>query len=337
MKNCKLKLLLPLFCLMAGTLFAQTQEIKDLVNEGIKYHDEGNYDQAIATYQKALAIDPTSTTALYELSYSYFANGDYENARLYSKKVLDYEADHMSSAYVIYGSALDMLGHSKDALKVYEQGMADYDDYMLQYNYAITCRKLGEMDKAYEAVVKGIQQNPQHSSSHKLLSELMQKKGMRIQAMLPLYYFLLLEPYSDRSPGEYKALLELMEQGVTQTDGKSVNIEIPTNGNTDFTTAEMMLSMSMASKNLEENKNKTKMELFAETNERLFKTLGELQKDQTGIWWDLYVPFFSGLAKDGYTATFSNYISVASNDEALAWIDAHGEALEAFANWVNGN
>lgn len=334
MKKTKL-LITVLLLFMFNSIFGQNQEVKNLVSEGVEFHDKGDYKKAIELYQKALSIDPNSSLVNYEIAISYFSDKDYKNAEIYSKKVIDLKGDNVLAAYITYGNALDMQGQTKEAIKSYEKAMKDYDHYLLYYNYAITCLNSGEIDKAYDSAIKAINNNSSHASSHLILSKIMEKKGSRIKAMLPLYFFLLLEPNSNRSTIEYQTLRNYIAHGVTQTSDKNINVVVPRDNDPNFGAAEMMISLSKASNSLEENKEKSDIELFAENNEALFKILGELKKDNTGFWWDFYVPFFYKMANENFTKPFSYYISLSKGEEINKWIEDNNVEFEKFKNWVN--
>ena len=95
--------------------FAQSS-IEDIVREGIGYHDAGDFDKAIETYKKALKIDPKSTLVNYEIALSYLRKKDYKNTVKYATKVLKRKEDHMTSAYVAKGTALDMMGKTQESI-----------------------------------------------------------------------------------------------------------------------------------------------------------------------------------------------------------------------------
>ena len=77
------------------------------------------------------------------------------------------------------------------------------------------------------------------------------------------------------------------------------------------------------------------MQLFAENNESIFKILGELKKDNTGFWWDLYVPFFYELANQNLTKSYSYYISLSKGEEVTNWIEENDEEFERFKHWLD--
>lgn len=334
MKKNKLLITILLIFMFSYT-FGQNQEIENLVQEGIEFHDKGAYKKAIELYQKALSIDPNSSLANYEIAFSYFSDKDYKNAEKYSEKVINLGGDNLLPAYITYGNALNMQGQTKKAIKSYEKAMKDFDNYLLYYNYAFTCFSSGDTDKAYEAAIKAINNNSSHASSHLILSKIMEKKGSRVKAMLPLYFFLFLEPNTGRSAIEYQTLRNYIDHGVSRISEKKTNIVVPMDGDPEFGAAEMMISLLKASNSLEENKEKSSLELFAENNDGLFKILGELKKENTGFWWDFYVSFFYEMANENLTKPFSYYISLSKGKEINEWIESNNEEFEKFKNWVN--
>jgi tetratricopeptide (TPR) repeat protein len=328
-------LFLMILTLFAGAVSAQNPGLEDLVKEGIQYHDNGDYSKAIETYKMALEIDPNSGLANYEIALTYFSTKDYKNAEIHSKKAVDANDGPRMQAYTMYGNSLDMQGETKKAIKVFEKAIKDYDNYLLYYNYALTCLNAGETEKAYDATIKAILNNSSHASSHMILSQVMEKKGSRVKAMLSLYFFLMLEPNSTRSAANYQALRNFIDLGVTQTSEMNINVSVPADKDADFGAAEMMISLSKASNTLEENKGKTELELFAENNYNIFSILGELKKENKGFWWDFYVPFFYEMATKNMVKPFSYYISQSAGEEAIKWIEENDDEFEKFKNWVN--
>lgn len=316
------------------TLFSQNSEIETLVSQGIEYHDKGDYKKAIEIYKKALKLDPNSSLANYEISFSYFSDNDFENAEKYSKKVIDMNNGNLLAAYITYGSSIDMLGRKKEAILAYETAMKDFSHYLLYYNHALTCFSDGQADKAYESVIKAIQMNPSHASSHLILSKIMESKGSRAKAMLPLYYFLLLEPTSPRASKEYETLLNYIDYGVTQDSEKNINVKVPITSDSEFEAAEMSLSLSKASNNFDENREKPVLELFSENSDTFFKVLGEIKKDNTGFWWDFYVSFFSDIASNNFTKPFCYYISLSQKEAPIKWLNDNKNEFEKFSDWL---
>jgi len=321
------------------TLTAQVDRIKELVGQGIELNDQGKYEEAIAKYREALEIDKNSTLANYEMSYTCMASGKFEEAVKYSKKVIKLDQDNLHGAYIVWGSSLDMAGEPEKAIKVFEEGLERFQaSNLLNYNLAITAFKIKDFGKAEKAAINSIICKPQHCSSHLILSSVMQANKQRVKSVLPLYYSLMLEPNSRRSKQYYTNLLGQMNQGVERKDAKNINVMVPNFAAADstFGAAEMMISLSAASGVTDEKK--TKMESFVESTKSLFSILGELKKENKGIWWEFYVTKFDDLVKSDNYEAFCYYISQsANNDEVNSWITKHPDQMEKFNVWKDKN
>ncbi|MDF4203800.1 tetratricopeptide repeat protein [Maribacter sp. SA7] len=326
-----------LFLFSFLSLFSQNN-LEDYVKEGIEHHDNGDYDNAIASYSKALDVDPKSTLAHYEMSLSYFSKGNYEEAVKYSDFVLKQNEDYLLEATLTKGSSLDMLGKTKESIKLFEKAIKQKRiHYLLHFNLGINYYKLNDLDKAEEQLLKAIELNPNHSSSHLILSYIHNQKGNTVQTLLASHYFLFLEPDSERSKIAYQNLQNNFGGNVTKDPEKpnNINILLSINNDKQFGAAELMISMLEASKSLEENKDKTKDEMFIKNTESFFKILGELKEDNNKkVWWKFYIPFFYDLAKSDHLETYCNYISQIENEEALKWLAVNNDKLVAFDQWL---
>jgi tetratricopeptide (TPR) repeat protein len=331
-------ILLTIGILFGFMLNAQPDKIQDYVSKGIELHNQGKFNEAIACYKAALAIDKKSALANYELSYTYFVIKSYSEAIKYSKLALKHPNDIQHQAYVILGSSLDLTGKPEKAIKTYEQGLTKFpNSNLLNYNLALTCFNHGQLDKAEIAAINAISIKPTHGSSHVVLSAIMQEKGQRVKSMLPLYFLLMLEPNSQRSPLIYKNLLRQLGQGVEKKDDKNINVNISLSGSQtdEFSAAEMMISLLAASKFTEENKNKYEVELFVEANNGIFSILGELKKEQKGFWWDLYVTNFYSLVQTDNDEAFSYFISQSTGSKQVnEWIAKNPEKIQKLNDWM---
>jgi len=341
-KNSKYYIMKQLFVLTVMTLlvsniFGQNEKLNELISQGVAFHDQGKYEDAIMKYKQALEIDKNSTLANYELSYTYFSSGKYEEAIKYSTNVIKQNSDNLHPAYIILGSSLDLTGKAKDAIKIYEEGVKKFpDSYLLYYNIALTCYNQKEYDKAEKAAINAITIKPTHGSSHLILSVIMRDKGQRVKSILAMYYFLLLEPNSNRSLINYNSLKKQLGQGVERKDEKNINVSIPFSSKSDdFGAAEMTISLLEASKYTEENKNKTEMEIFIENNKSIFAILAELKKENKGFWWDFYVTKFYDLKQSDNYEAFSYYISQSTNNDIIKkWITENPAKMNTLTNWI---
>lgn len=311
--------------------------IEDIVDEGIALHDQGDYEQAIATYKKALEIDPQSALANYEIALSYFNKGGYDEAITYADVVINQNQDHLIGAYMIKGSALDMVGKTDESIKLFKKAIKDSDGhYLLYFNLGVNYFKMGNYEDAEANLIKAIGMNSGHGSSHLMLATIHHQQGNKVQTLLATYYFLFLEPDSQRSPSAYAMLEESFGANVTKDPDKpnTINISVSPD-DSPLSPAEMMVSLLEASKTTEENKDKTDDELFIENTESFFKIMGELKKNKyKEIWWTFYTPFFYELAKSEHLTAFCKYITQSSNENSQVWLESNESKLAAFGEWL---
>ena len=320
-------------------LFCQEEKVNELVSQGTELHDQGKYNEAIVKYKAALDLDENSTLANYELSFTYMVTQQYDLGVKYSKKVIDQNKDNQQGAYVVLGSCLDMLDKPKKAIAVYEEGLTKFpNSNLLNYNLALTLFNQKAYAKAEQAAINSINAKPSHGSSHILLAVIMKAQGNRIKSILPLYYFLMLEPNSKRSFSNYNDLRSQLGLGVEKKNESNINVNIPFSASTDseFGAAEMMVSLLAASKYTEENVNKSDIELFVETNKGIFSILGELKKNNTGFWWDVYVTKFYDLVQSNNFEAYSYYISQSINSaDVNKWITDNSDKIQKLKDWTN--
>ncbi len=327
--------LLFLFCTVQ--IFAQN-DIEEYVVEGIQYHDNGNYKKAIESYKKALVLSPKSQLVNYEISLSYFSKGDYKKAIEHSDIVLKQKDKYLLEAYISKGSALDVLGETKASIKVFKKAIRKTGGhYLLYYNLGLTYYKLGELEKVEENLIKAIEDNERHASSHFMLAMLHEQMGNSIQSLLATHYFLFLEPNSSRSKIGYQMLQDNFGGNVTTDVNKpnTINITLSPSDDTQFGAVEMMVSMYAATRFLDENDGKTDDEIFVEHTELFFETLGELKEDKNKeIWWTFYTPFFYDLAKSDHLEAYCKKITQSENENSSKWLVENEDKVTDFENWV---
>jgi hypothetical protein len=320
-------------------VFAQSS-VDSLTQAGIGLHDKGQYADAVSLYAKALEIEPNSATVHYEMAMTCMYAKEYEKAVIHAQKVIDLGDKVAAGAYDIKGNSLDYLGKTDEAIKTFEKGIRQFPDYhLLYYNLAVTRTKRKDVEKAEEALLSAIRVKPDHPGSHLLLGYIKSDLKQRVQSLLCLHYFLLLEPNSQRSANAYAVIHEQSGRGVKQNGDKPNEITItidPHQSGEEFEAAEMMISVLKASAFIEENKNKSDDQLFRENTTSFFNVLGELKKRKNkGLWWENYVPFFYELAKSKNMEAYCFYIGRSVNPRAKEWIANNPEQMNTFLSWLN--
>lgn len=329
------------FLLLSFTFLQAQTTVKEYVEQGIEYHDDGQYSKAIKAYKKALEIEPNSPMVNYEISLSYFSNGDYENAIKYADVVLAQKSDYKTSAYITKGSALDMMGKTKESIKLFEKAIKKSDgNYLLYYNLAVNYVKLNDIENAESNLYKAIDDNQNHASSHLMLAKINNFNGNTIPALLSAHFFLFLEPNSRRSADGYDILMKNFGGNVSVDEDKpnTINISISSDADSEFSAAELTVSMLAASNSIEENIGKSKDELFVENTDSFFSIMGELNNDKkSGVWWEFYTPFFYDVANSDYLETYCKYITQGVNEDSEKWLTENENMLTEFGIWLKSH
>lgn len=349
--------ILLIFCLQS--LLVTGQSLDSLVQEGIKLHDAGKYNEAIETYKKALALDTKSYLVNYEIAFSYSALKQYDEALRYAEVSLSYATiETKLHPTILKGSALDDLGRTAESVAFYKDALKDFPDhYLLLFNYAISLSRLGNSEEAEKALIKALGNNPNHPGSHLQLAKINLDKNLKSKAALGMFFFLMLENTSQRSEENAPVLKQLFYgQSQKKDSARVITITLPdSKKDPEWASAELFFSfMGLASTEIDKalkdkNAIRTEQQRFVSDSERFFNTMKELKDkkkkpkkkksvESTDIWWDLYVPFFSEVVKNGHTEAFCYHV-MASSDEAdiKNWLEANNEKLEYFYLWVNTN
>jgi len=231
--------------------------IDSLVRLGIKYHDNDEYEKAIAVYKEALSIDPKSDVVNYEISITYRIMGDSRKAIRHSNIVIRQKKENLLLAYISKGSALCDMGKTKKAIKLYKKAIAKYGaDHLIYYNLGVSYLRLKDYKNAELAYINEITINPTHKSSHHGLGVLKSMQHQKVQSLLSLYFFLLLEPVSTRAEIAYSLLREQLE-GTIQIDDDNNTLNNSLSEESEFAPVESMLEMIKMSNSLKINKDKT--------------------------------------------------------------------------------
>ena len=314
---------------------------KQLIREGVQLHDQGDFQGAIRKYQEVLAENSDDVSALYELSFSLFANKDYKKSLETAYKGAQYRSDSLSRFYALIGNNLDHLNEPEKAIKAYKSGIKLFpDDAQLHFNLAVTYVGLNKFDDAKKSLKAAVASDPSHPSSHLGLGQLYQKDNYKIPALLAFNRFLVLEPRSPRSRPALQRVTDIIESGVGKSnDKKEITIFVDPSAKTDegdFNTINLTLSLLSASKHLEKNKGKSDMQLTVEWFGSLFAILLEVDSDkkQSGFAWNYYRPYFIDMKRRNYVEPFCYYIYQSSGSaEVSKWLTENQGKLNEFLSW----
>jgi len=338
-----------IFILLMNKLIAQDSEvISQMVKEGAMLQDKGSYDSAIVLYDKALAIDKDNLMAMTEKAYTLLTIKKYNESIGYCKKVLEKNpADKKySSVYNCYGHALSGLKQTDKAIEIYTAGINKYpDNNKLYFDRGVAYYELNSDEEAIADFQKSIKIRPDHASAHNALGIVLKLNDKRIPALLALCRFLVLEPMSQRAMQSLNDVHLLLKGDAVKRDDNAIAITMKPEGKknsvlsinkkkeNNFRSTEVMLTM-LSAMDITENKHKSPTELLADKFEKLITYLSQNKKDNSGFYWNYYVPYFSEMKEKKFIQTFAYIISASSDDPTIQnWLDIHKNEVNDFYNW----
>lgn len=314
-----------------------------LIQEGIKLHDAGNYDSAIAKYRQALIADADNMNALYEMSYTFYISKQYDSCIVLCNELIALKAPEaiLKNAYVNLGSVYDDLKQPDKSINTYNEGIKKFPDfYLLHFNKAVTLLFNNQTAKAKESLETAVSLNPMHPGSHYWLAMILATEN-RIPAIMAASMVCILENNTKRSEKAAVLVDSLLMQSNVQHDGNSNNITIflpPSSGKkkeNDFAFVEVGLSMMQVPAIEDTLKLDTHEKKFA-YNYQMLSGLFENYKKYKGFYWNFYAPFFYEAKKKGYDDVIANLILQNANDgESVTWLADHKQDVDNFSEWLH--
>ena len=347
----KKTILILMFAIMYNISFGQNKiDAEKLVNEGIAYHDKGDYDGAIFRYDKALILDKDNFLALSEKAFSLLSSQKNEESIKCCEKAIEThpEEEGLKMVYVTYGNALDGLNKTDRSIEVYDEGIKQFPDfYLLHFNKGITLWSVKKYNDALLCFQMSAKLNPKHASSHNAIARVSKINDTRIPALLAYCRFFSLDSESDRAKQNLESVRSIMKANVEKNGNKSINISINSNmlgdvsangkqKENNFSVTDMILSMETAMDFDEKNNNKTEVEQFIRKFNTVCSSLKESKKDNHGFFWDYYVPYFIEMKDKKLVEAFS-YVAFASSadPDVSKWLESNKEEVERFFEWSN--
>ena len=317
-----------------------TQGIDSLTKSGNTLRESGLSELAIAEYQKALAIDKESSVVNYEMAFTYFTINNFRNTIKFCNRIISSKSEKTIEAYILKGSALDYMGKSKKSIRLYNQAIKLYpNNYLLHYNLGITYHNRNKLAEAEVQYLRSIEIDKLQPSSHYMLGVLMNGRGERVKSMLSLYFFLLLEPNTERSTEAYKLLQKQWKQNIeiNPSTPNTFKIKYTPNEVRDFNAIDLAISSIYIKNSGRIRKTLNAYESMISNTTSLFSVIGDYKSTiDKGLWTDFYSTFFNDLVIANQVEPFYYYISSTCDDIIInSWLESNKEKIVLFSNWVN--
>jgi predicted TPR repeat methyltransferase len=191
-----------------------------------KYHQSGDFDQALAGYQALLAADQDNPQLSYLLALLYFENGKLGEAVHWFSRVISL-APEAASAHYNLGIIFFEQGDYSRAVQAYEEAARLCpEDGDIFFNLALTRKKLGQFDKAFSCYQKVLAITPDaedvlynlgvlckdlhhHADSIWFFEKVVEKNPDHASALNNLGYLYHMERKVDKAIATYRKLIAL--------------------------------------------------------------------------------------------------------------------------------
>lgn len=308
------------------TTFAQPSSEK-LIRQGVSLHDKGQYRDAISCYEQALKVNPTSISAVYEMSLSYLRLREYDKALNYSSRVITANFQPLLvDAYIVKGTALADQNKLDEAIKVFNEALERCgDEYLLHFNLGLSYFNKKDNKMAILHLRKAIEIDATHSSAFLLYAYALNDTGRWLQGFYSFHFFLLLEPNTERSKDAFGEMMDIISSRIEPESDRL----LPEDG-----VDRKRLYEAIQKKKTTASDPASQYIYFREVSKLIFFSLSQMQNDtQNGLLWYFFVPTYEEILGSGHFDTYCRYISVAYFPESLQWWDKNKEQVDSFIEW----
>jgi tetratricopeptide (TPR) repeat protein len=319
------------------------------IEAGIKLHDAGKFDDAIAKYEEVLKLSPANMTALYELAFSFAATKDYEKSLAAATRGTEYQSELLPMFYDLIGGAYDSLGEAQKAIDAYKRGIQVVPDAsVLYYNMAVTyLESLKNADEARRAFEKAVALSPGQPEFHLMLGQVFQANGYPTPALLAFSTYLVLDPTGARALSAYgfwrailRGGLEMAPSATTAGQMRQPPASPPTRtaktDEGDFSEFESAITRSQQTVIAEMDRGADELPSFLAHVNRLIAALAErpADRDRSTFVGSYYLPFFAELKARNFVEPFVYWsMQRAPVQGVREWITAHQAEVREFVTW----
>ncbi len=161
-------------------LIAQQQsstEVKQLLEEGRRLVDSGDYGGAVAVYQQAANLEPKNATIHSGIGYLYAQQGNFNAALAAYRRAVDLNPNNSDYQYAL-GYVKGNLGDSKGAKESYRKAIQLNRNNVNAYlGLAAVLLRLGEYDNVGWAYEQAVNIDPKNPQAYEIRGNLLVKRG----------------------------------------------------------------------------------------------------------------------------------------------------------------
>jgi uncharacterized protein len=299
------------------------------VNEGIEFHNKGEYDNAINSYKKVHMCDPNYELTCYELALTYYYIDRYEDALAKCREALSLNYDR-PIVYSLIGSILDETGKGDEGIELMTPALKKWPyNQNIIYNLAVCYLNIGRPDQAEELLLRSVLINPYHWRTHLGLAKANYMMGRITQSYLAYNMVMLLNPSVNN--------LAAYEEAISQKSKLKIQeykYPYPKNVNSEKWDELKGLLQSELAFNKDFDYDYEYNYTSGRQSSMLFRKL-KFEPSDTSIYNRLYARLFVEINQKIGFETYLNYIlKNIKNDNVALWSDKNKGKLDSFVTWA---
>ncbi|MBE9577049.1 toxin-antitoxin system YwqK family antitoxin [Flavobacterium proteolyticum] len=197
------KVILSLLIIGFTNAFAQTKKdysfvysTDSILKTGFSHYEKGQYNEAVAEFQKIAKTDPKYLVAQHEISLSlYGADKKEQLLKHYETLYNEGKMKEQPSLYTLYGSFCSDEKQYDKAEKIFNEGalyLSNSSNFL--YNQAILYLRKEDLQKSTDLLKKAVTINPNLASAHYFLGAIALENGNIVEGSLALLSYLAIAP-----------------------------------------------------------------------------------------------------------------------------------------------
>jgi protein O-GlcNAc transferase len=162
-------------------------------NLGYALQEEGQLDEAITHYLKAIKLKPSFALPYCNLGYVLEKKGQFDEAITYSRKAIELKPS-FAEAYCNLGYALRQKGQLDEAIVYYQKAIELKPSFAAYCNLGYTLQQKGQLEEAERYYLNALQINPNSAMVYNNLWGILRVKGRLQEAVIYLNKALQIDP-----------------------------------------------------------------------------------------------------------------------------------------------
>jgi antitoxin component YwqK of YwqJK toxin-antitoxin module/Tfp pilus assembly protein PilF len=305
----------------------------EIIEEGLTYTKEGNYQKAIDTYSRISRNDSNYAASLVEISVACIHDKQYQKSLETSLHGLTLKSSYGNLFYNMCGVSLKNLQKLDEAEKYFKEGLSKFaNDQYLYYNLGEVYQKQGKNDLAIKQYQNAIITNPYNSSAHYKLGLIYAINEKPVQAMMAFQMSLVIDPSNEVSDNVLKALEETVNNLLPPAEDKE-KANLPKDV---FEELEVLIKSKIS---LNKNyKNKTKLNYVAPRQIQLFLEKFIYEENSKDFFMQFYGPYYQAVKNENLLEPLV-YVAYASanNEDVQKVVKKNLSKIQSFLTWSYKN